>query len=188
MVRIKSQERRTAIMDAATRVIAQQGLGAPTALIAKEAGVSNGSLFGYFETKAELLNQLYVELKMEMGASATGGLPVEAELRVQLAHLWTGWLRWAVASPDKRRVLAQLSVSDEITAASRELGGRAMKSVAGILERCRQGGPMHDVPLGLVAGLMNAVAEATVDFILADSAQAELHGRTGFEAVWRMIR
>ncbi len=108
MVRIKSQERRTAIMDAATRVIAQQGLGAPTALIAKEAGVSNGSLFGYFETKAELLNQLYVELKMEMGASATGGLPVEAELRVQLAHLWTGWLRWAVASPDKRRVLAQL--------------------------------------------------------------------------------
>ncbi len=63
-----------------------------------------------------------------------------------------------------------------------------MKSVAGILERCRQGGPMHDVPLGLVAGLMNAVAEATVDFILADPAQAELHGRTGFEAVWRMIR
>ena len=30
------------------------GLGAPTATIAKEAGVSNGSLFTYFETKADL--------------------------------------------------------------------------------------------------------------------------------------
>ena len=35
-------------MAAAARVIAQRGLNAPTALIAKEAGVSNGSLFTYF--------------------------------------------------------------------------------------------------------------------------------------------
>jgi AcrR family transcriptional regulator len=39
-------------MSAAIRVIASEGLGAPTATIAKEAGVSNGSLFTYFETKA----------------------------------------------------------------------------------------------------------------------------------------
>jgi AcrR family transcriptional regulator len=39
-------------MSAAIRVIASEGPGAPTATIAKEAGVSNGSLFTYFETKA----------------------------------------------------------------------------------------------------------------------------------------
>jgi AcrR family transcriptional regulator len=61
-------------MSAAIRVIAAQGLGAPTATIAKEAGVSNGSLFTYFETKADLLNQLYVGLKTEMGAAALDGL------------------------------------------------------------------------------------------------------------------
>ena len=38
-------------MLATVRVIASQGLGAPTAMIAKQAGVSNGSLFTYFETK-----------------------------------------------------------------------------------------------------------------------------------------
>ena len=63
MPRPKSQDKRSAIIDAATRVIVSQGLSAPTALIAKEAGIANGSLFTYFATKTELYNQLYLELK-----------------------------------------------------------------------------------------------------------------------------
>jgi AcrR family transcriptional regulator len=63
MARPKSDDKRSAIVSAAIRVIAGEGLGAATATIAKEAGVSNGSLFTYFETKADLLNRLYVELK-----------------------------------------------------------------------------------------------------------------------------
>ena len=42
-------------MAVATRVIVTNGLSAPTAMIAQEAGVSNGSLFTYFETKADML-------------------------------------------------------------------------------------------------------------------------------------
>lgn len=42
-------------MAAATCVIASKGLGAPTAAIAKEVGVSNASLFIYFETKSDLI-------------------------------------------------------------------------------------------------------------------------------------
>jgi AcrR family transcriptional regulator len=53
MARPKSEDKRNAIMAAAIRVIAAQGLAAPTATIAKEAGVANGSLFNYFETKAD---------------------------------------------------------------------------------------------------------------------------------------
>ena len=66
MARPKSEDKRDALMAAATRVIAAQGLSAPTAVIAREAGVSNGSLFTYFETKADLFNQLYLELKAGM--------------------------------------------------------------------------------------------------------------------------
>ena len=49
MARPKSDDKRDALVAAAARVIAAQGLSAPTAVIAKEAGVSNGSLFTYFE-------------------------------------------------------------------------------------------------------------------------------------------
>ena len=55
MPRPRSDEKRTALLKATTRIIVTQGLSAPIAGIAKEAGVPNGSLFTYFETKTELL-------------------------------------------------------------------------------------------------------------------------------------
>ncbi len=187
MARPRSDDRRNAIMAAATRVIASHGLSAPTALIAKEAGVSNGSLFTYFETKADLLNQLYVALKLEMASAALDGVPTDEAIRDQMARIWSGWLRWATADDDKRRTLAQLAVSDEITSASREIGHRAMARVSEILERSRENGPMRAAPIGLVAALMNAAADATVEFIIHDPAKAASHSRAGFEAMWRMI-
>src|ERR1700677_2811947 len=108
MARPRSDEKRSAIMSAAIHVIASQGWGAATATIAKEAGVSNGSLFTYFQTKADLFNQLYIELKTEMASAALDGLPTEGDTREQMLHLWTGWLRWATSCPEKRRTLAHL--------------------------------------------------------------------------------
>lgn len=69
MPRPRSDEKRSAALGAATRIIVTQGLSEPTAEIAKEAGVANGSLFTYFAPKPDLFNQLYVELKAEMAPS-----------------------------------------------------------------------------------------------------------------------
>lgn len=99
MARPKSDDRRNAILAAAIRIIASQGLSAPTALIAKEAGVSNGSLFTYFDTKADLLNQLYIELKTETAFAALNALPNGEDVRSQMAHIWSGSLRWATSNP-----------------------------------------------------------------------------------------
>src|ERR1700683_5100480 len=126
MARPKSEDKRDAIMAAAIRVIAAQGLSAPTAVIAREAGVSNGSLFTYFETKSELLNQLYIELKTEMAAVALKGLPSKSDARSQLLHMWHHWLHWAVSCPEKRRALARLSESGDITPQSRLATHQAM--------------------------------------------------------------
>jgi AcrR family transcriptional regulator len=99
-------------MSAAIRVIAAQGLGAPTATIAKEAGVSNGSLFTYFETKADLLNQLYVGLKTEMGAAALDGLPIDGDIREQMLHVWTrAGRRPAPRSAGRSRISAYRTIS-----------------------------------------------------------------------------
>jgi AcrR family transcriptional regulator len=187
MPRPRSDDKRAAILDAAARVIAGQGLGAATAAIAKEAGVSNGSLFTYFDTKADLFNQLYLELKAEMGSAALGGLPVDGDVRGQLLHLCRGWLRWATAYPERRRTLAQLDVSDEITAATHAAASTGMTPIAEILERSRANGPLRDAPLEFVVVLANAVADATIDFIIRDPDNADAHASAGFEAIWRMI-
>src|ERR1700733_10313298 len=111
VARQKSDDKRSAIVAAAIQVIVKQGLSAPTATIAREAGVANGSLFTYFETKTDLYNQLYIELKAEMASAALEGLPAKAALRSQSFHVWSNWTHWAVRNPEKRRALALLGVS-----------------------------------------------------------------------------
>ncbi|HEY1447890.1 MAG TPA: TetR/AcrR family transcriptional regulator [Caulobacteraceae bacterium] len=174
-------------MSAATRVIASEGLGASTAAIAKAAGVSNGSLFTYFDTKADLLNQLYIELKTEMASAALDGLPSDGDIHKLTLHMWTCWLAWATSCPEKRRALAQLDVSDDVTLESHQTASRAMAGVAQLLERSRENGPMREAPLAFVVALMNALADATIDFIIRDPANADKHGEAAFGALWRIV-
>lgn len=187
MARPRSDDKRSAIMAAATRVIAAEGLGAATASIAKEAGVSNGSLFTYFETKADLLNRLYLDIKTEMAAASLGGLPAGSDIRKQMLHIWSHWLRWAAAYPEKRKTLAHLGVSGDLTPETRQTGHQTMAGVAKLLERSRENGPMRDAPLAFVVTLMSATAEATIDFMMQDPVNAEKHSVAGFDALWRMI-
>jgi AcrR family transcriptional regulator len=187
MPRPRSDDKRAAITSAATHVIAAQGLGAATATIARQAGVSNGSLFTYFDTKADLFNQLYLELKTEMGTAALGGLPDDLGVREQMLYMWSRWLRWATAYPHKRRALAQLEVSDEITASTHAAASQSLAGIARILERSRENGPMRDAPLAFVVALANALADATIDYIIGDPDHADTHGMAGFDALWRMI-
>jgi AcrR family transcriptional regulator len=42
-------------------------------VIAREAGVANGSLFTYFETEADLFNELYLEPEAGMASAALEG-------------------------------------------------------------------------------------------------------------------
>jgi AcrR family transcriptional regulator len=187
MPRPKSNEKRGAILEAATRFIVTHGLSAPTAGIAKEAGVANGSLFTYFETKTDLFNQLYLELKTEMASAAMKDLHPAAEAREQYFHVWKNWTQWAVSNSEKRRVLAQLSVSDELTPETRMAGHKTMAPMAGLLQRVLANGPMSKAPMSFVVALMNATAEATIDLMSQDSTHAKKHCRMGFDALWRML-
>jgi AcrR family transcriptional regulator len=174
-------------MEAATRVIVTHGLSAPTATIAQEAGISNGSLFTYFETKADLFNQLYLELKTGMAAAALEGFPAGDDLRKQVFHVWSNWMDWATSNPEKRRALAQLGVSDEISQATRNAAHKTMAGLADLMEPMRANGSLRNAPMGFVAAMMNSLAETTMDFMIHDPANAKKHCKVGFDALWRVV-
>ena len=187
MARPKSEDRRSAIVSAAIRLIAAHGLDASTAAIAKEAQVSNGSLFTYFDTKADLLNQVYVDLKMEMAAVSLGSPPTDDNPSEQMQQLWSHWMHWAVSSPEKHKTIAHLMVSDDITLESREIGQRSMAGVTKLLERTHKNGPMRNAPMAFVMAFISAVGNVTVDFMIQEPANADEHCKTGFDAMWRML-
>jgi AcrR family transcriptional regulator len=187
MPRPRNPAHRAALLAAATRVFGTQGVSVSTAAIAKEAGVSAGTLFVYFDTKAELVNELFVELKTEMGRVASIGMPERAPARDRLQHMWDHWVRWALDAPEKRRALAHLSVADELTPESRRRVHEAYVPIATLLDGIAKAGPMRDAPLDFVVTILSAIADATIDDVIRNPASAEVRSALGFEALWRAL-
>ena len=93
MARPKSEDKRNAILDAATRVFAARGLtAAPTSEISKQAGVAEGTLFTYFRTKDDLINALDREIKLELADAAMSGFPRKTSVRNRMRHVWDGFV------------------------------------------------------------------------------------------------
>src|SRR5271169_5838366 len=122
MARSKSEDKRNAILSAATQVFAERGLGAPTSAISLAAGVAEGTLFTYFRTKDELVNALYREIKLELADAMMSDFPRRAGIRQRFQHVWDRYVQWGIANPPQHKVLQQMMVWEGLTEESKRAG------------------------------------------------------------------
>src|SRR6266851_1252096 len=187
MARPLSEDKRTAILEAATEVVAALGVSAQTAKIAKGAGVAEGTLFTYFANKDELLNQLYLELKTDLRDAIMAGFPSGGSLVDRSRHFWDRYIGWGSAHPLKRKAVRQLAVSDRITETSRKLVGDAFGEFNDMMRECAAAGALRRQPPSFVSAIMSAIADTTMDFIAREPAQAKRYTKAGFDAFWNAV-
>src|ERR1700732_4524696 len=187
MARPLSEEKRTAILEATAEVVAMLGVSAPTAKIAKEAGVAEGTLFTYFANKDELLNRLYLELKMDLRDAMMARYPTGKSLTDRIRHVWDRFIGWGSAHPLKRRAMRQLAVSDRIAEESRKLVGDACGEFDKMMREGAANGAMKRQPPAFVSAIMSAIADTTMDFIAREPAQAKRYTKAGFDAFWKAV-
>ena len=186
MARPKSEDKRNAILDAATRVFAERGLtAAPTSEISKRARIAEGTLFTYFKTKDDLINALYREIKLELADAMMSGFPRRKSVRTRLQHVWDGYVNWGVTNPDQRRVLAQLNASGMLSKESLEAGSAPFVEMQNTTRDAIERHILRaDVPIELMSKTMAALAEATMDLIALKPAMAKKYRDGGFEVYW----
>jgi AcrR family transcriptional regulator len=188
MARVRSPEKRSAILQAAVHEIAEAGLGAPTAKIARRAGVAAGTLFTYFTNKEELLNELYLELKIEVYARVNADFPHKGSLERRARHIWSSFLDWAIEFPEKRKVSVQLNVSDLITPETRARTAAERGTIDETLSELGNRSARRGLPKGFEAATMAAMQEATMEFIAKQPKQREKLIERAFQAFWRASR
>ena len=188
MARARSPEKRSAILQAAVYEIAETGLGATTAKIASRAGVAAGTLFTYFATKEELLNELYLELKVEVYSRLNAGFPHQASLERRARHVWSSFLDWAVESPEKRKVSVQLNLSDLVTPETRAKAAAQRGAVDAALSELGNRVALRGLPAGFAAATMAAMQEAAMDFIQKQPKQRKELIERSFRIFWRALR
>src|SRR5580700_9255275 len=189
MARPKSEDKRNAILDAATRLFAERGLtAAPTSEISKRAGVAEGTLFTYFETKSDLINALYRAIKFELADAMMSGFPRKKSIRARLRHVWDGYVNWGRTNPEQRRVLAQLQVSGMLLKESIEAGSAPFVEMQNMIrDAIEQHILRPDVPIELISKMLGSWAEATMDLIMLKPAMAKRYRDGGFAIYWAGI-
>jgi AcrR family transcriptional regulator len=187
MAKPKSEDKRNAIVSAATRVFAERGLGAPTAAITSAAGVAEGSLFTYFKTKDELINALYRELKLELADAMMSGFPRKQSVRHRLEHVWNSYVQWGVINPDQQKVLRQIQIWGGLTEESRQAASAPFTEIQRMAEDAVNQSIYKDIPRAFVWATLIALAETTMEFMVRETKSAETYRTAGFEMLWAAI-
>lgn len=189
MARPKSEGKRNAILDAATRLFAERGLAAaPTSEISKRAGVAEGTLFTYFETKDDLINALYREIKLELADAMMSDFPRKKNVRTRLQHVWDRYVNWGIENPKQRKVLAQLQVSEVLTKESKAAGSAPFIEFQTMIRDAIDGRVFRDnLPVELISKSLAVLVEATIDLTVSNPSKANKYRDTGFQVFWAGI-
>jgi len=189
VARPRSPDKHDAILAAAARALAEDGASATTARIAKLAGVAEGTVFTYFETKDALLNALYLSLKAGLREAMMTGFPEHAPAEQAVRHAWNGYVSWGVANPDGRRALQQLGVSGRIDDAHRAAGAEGFGGIGSLLREqvAASGGLNRDEAHAFCSALFTSIAETAMESIARDPARADAYREAGFRAMWAVL-
>ena len=187
MARPRSEDKRMALLDAATEAIASAGIGASTAMIARGAGVAEGTLFRYFSTKDVLLNALYLHHKLAFGQSIIENLDRQADTQTRMRYVWNSFIDWGLANPTAHQAMRQLAVSEKISPETEQLVHEANPELHDMCEQCIA--PLFLSPPFRAFGdaLFFALAETTMEFAAREPLRADEFKSVGYEALWRVM-
>lgn len=189
-------DKRTRILEAATRLIAKNGFhGSPTAMIAAEAGVGAGTLYRYFTDKDALIIEIHKQIEGRLHQGLESNYPLGASIRQRLDHYFIGLMQFFIDHPLEFKFLGQFYDSpygvelrrDKIF--SKPADDSGCETIRGLLEQGVDDGIVKDLPLVLlfalfIGSLTSAVRDHILGFIdLDDGLQRRLA-----DAFWDAIK
>lgn len=185
MARPKSEEKRMALLESAAHILAEHGIAAaPTSQIAKRAGVAEGTLFRYFETKDVLFNELYFHIKSGMCEELTKRYVPMEDFESRFRSLWDAYIDWGLANPVQNKAVNQLSASSVITEETQQRSNDLFPDM-GVVDGFANNGVFAG-RVEFANAIFTAVAEATMEYAARHPKEGENCKRMGFAALWKI--
>ncbi|HEX4501493.1 MAG TPA: TetR/AcrR family transcriptional regulator [Scandinavium sp.] len=184
MARPKSEDKKQALLEAATAAVAQQGIAASTALIARNAGVAEGTLFRYFATKDDLLNALYLHLKSSLCATMLAGISEAVTPKDLTRGIWNSYISWGVRNPIGHKAIRRMAVSEKITAETKQQVTDMFPELLNLCQRSVRTIFLSDAFRAFGDALFLSLAETTIEFASHEPERANDLTALGFEAMW----
>lgn len=125
----KFMDKREQILEATADLIAECGLQAsPMSKVAKSACCGAGTIYRYFETKDELVQELFVDLAQRMSAECLREYDESACIKMRFYRFWGNLYGYMYSNPRDCTLMDQLSASPAICGDFKEKAMEQMHS------------------------------------------------------------
>jgi AcrR family transcriptional regulator len=191
MVRKPSPEKRSKYLDAALKLFVTHGVqNTSTAAIAKQAGTAAGTLFLYFPTKQDLINELVMEVVKAQSDTIKATLTATLSAQDSFWAIWEASIRWFMDNLEAYQYIQQIRdsgmIPDEIIQQSNTYFDFYYTAIQkGLSEKAIKAYPVNligEMRYRSIIAIMNLVKNTP------DVAQQEEYIHAGFEIFWNGIK
>ena len=153
------EDKHQAILDAALILISKHGFhGTPMSMVAKEAKVSVGNIYNYFESKDELIDELYKSVKRASGQAVLFNFDQNQSIKNQIRQIIESVFRYAVWHPQEMAFIKQYTHSPYYRPETdTEIGKKSLPTLK-IFEQAREENLIKDFPFSVISVLTIDVA------------------------------
>ncbi len=191
MARTLNPERRAKLLSSALTLFVKNGIAnTSTAEIAKGAGTAAGTLFLYFPTKQDLLNELVLKIGKEQSDHINQLLEPSLSARETFFIIWHGTVTWFLENVEAYRYIQQVRDSGMISESAVQESSKFFGYYYNAIQKGFQEGSIKTYPLGLIGDFLYQDIVAVINHISRqpDSDQREETIRQGFEIFWDGIK
>ncbi|GAA4154961.1 TetR/AcrR family transcriptional regulator [Chryseobacterium ginsenosidimutans] len=179
------------LLDTALKLFVEFGFhGTPTAKIAKEAGLSSGTLFYFFSTKDELVTSLYVDIKGKMTAAIMDDIEGETSIKKLIEGYFKTPLFWALNNPIEFSFTVQFSNSPYLNQVAAKEIDLHIAPFLTILKRGVKEGTLKNIDPQLIFALVRGHTFSIHQYLAENPADLEKQSKIiaeSFLMLWEMI-
>ncbi|MFQ3191951.1 MAG: AcrR family transcriptional regulator [Paraglaciecola sp.] len=180
------------ILEAAIKLLSVHGTSVPTAKIAQQAAVSNGTLFNYYPTKKALLDGVYLSIKKEVSTHVINQVAKETKhIKDLILYLWQQYISWAMANLLKQQVASLLKASFAISDEARASVDETFSFINIKLEEAQNKQIIREMPTKFLCDIAVAQMLATIKHARDNNSNQQQLSQLiqqSFEVYWNGIK
>lgn len=147
-------DKKQAVMNATLALIAEKGFhGTSMSEVAKKAKVAVGTIYHYFPSKEELINELYLNLQDDLERQIHRGYEAGNPMMETLRRVWFNWIAFNVDHPEEFAFMEQYASSPFILSIVAECKNPQTTGLLPLLKDALETGFFKDLPPELLVAL-----------------------------------
>lgn len=189
-IRQKCDKKRTALLKATLHLVNNQGFhGAPMSKIAKMTEMSPATIYIYFENKQDLINQLYLEMKVRFSEFAFKNYNEESCVKESFKQIWFNIANFKLNQVEESNFLSQCDNTPIIDEEIKREGLKHLQPLVDLWERGKTEGKLKPIsPYLMYAFSIYPLNFLTNKLYKSNCDLTDERLNTAFNAAWDSIK